>query len=633
MNLKFFAVCLILLLVLTLSTTPLLVAKNTPTDNDQNPNTQDVKKLLDSQILDLLGLSTQVTTVESSIDLTADGNSFNYNATFVSENKTYSVSEGLLQTTGKQENQTIFSQNMVDDSGTFEMHTLGVSKSTIVKNNLINNEATTVIFRNNSETKNLNYSVQSTTTLDTKKTIASELEICQNITGSYYRSIVTPLNSNDLQASKENSKDKQFSMIMEDENGTCKSATFGIGMLPSNSIAERNNNEYMTLDDPPTISPTLADQQFICVGANVNGFSWLVIGCYVYWSDALNGAIDWAAFTSGLFLSILNWLAENAASTLLGLGVVLPLSAILVTLSPFVGTVLAAMGLVVSVASCFPADLGGEYTDMSVMYFETGFVFLTSTFALPGYMEEGFYSNYWRYYPGGTIHSCDWTYFDAFDSAEGPVCQIESWFTGAANHQSAVPTDLPCILDPYVTMNSYNEAGSSTFNGIPVYINGTLASTTCGTVFIPPGVWTVEVPAYNTFDYLVIGSTPVYSNFATFTATEGNDFTITAYYTSIPTFTVTVYAVCGWYDLYPNVYLDSNWVGTAPCSFYAQVGTHTIAFDNPTTDTLIPGDDYFSCFSAGSTSHNCDPDQISITGNTGITVNYNPWYSMRMQTP
>lgn len=478
-----------------------MLAVSPETTKIQTLNTEDIKKLLDNQILGILSLSNQITSVKSAIDLVTTDvyTSLNYNATFISGNKTYVVLENLLQSIGKTENQTTFYQKIIDNNGTFNWDYLGTSKSTSSNKNIFNNDRSNFVFRNNSETKHMNYTASSTVALDSKETLTSEIETCDNFTGRYYRSIVTPISSSNEMLATIDPTAKSYSLTVIDERGICASTSFALGTLPPNAIdasPSQSSTNVLNVLDTPTISPTLADEVVISGVTNAHGHTWLVAGGYIYWSDVLNGQINWSLFISGIFITLINFIATNIANALLGLGVSISVGAFLAAAGPVVGVASLAIPLMIEVATCFPADVGGEYNDMSIFYFEFGFVFLTSTFGLPCYVEEGFYSNHWRY-PEGEIQDVNWTYFDAFDTAEGPLYQIYSWFTGASNHESMIPNNLPCLLDPYVTINSYDEGSNSYFNAVPITINGQYCGDTCSTIFLPPGEYTIDFPSFN----------------------------------------------------------------------------------------------------------------------------------------
>jgi hypothetical protein len=104
----------------------------------------------------------------------------------------------------------------------------------------------------------------------------------------------------------------------------------------------------------------------------------------------------------------------------------------------------------------------------------------------------------------------------------------------------------------------------------------------------------VLFPSYNgALDYMSIDGSPVYDTTATFTAVEGHDFTITAYYQNIPTCMMTVNAYDDWtVGLNPAVYIDGNYVGTAPVSIQVPIGSHTLYLSDPIWDSWLYSDVY-----------------------------------------
>jgi hypothetical protein len=88
---------------------------------------------------------------------------------------------------------------------------------------------------------------------------------------------------------------------------------------------------------------------------------------------------------------------------------------------------------------------------------------------------------------------------------------------------------------------------------------------------------------------------------------------------------LSVYAsVGGWIELYPNVQIDGNTVGTAPISVPVTSGSHTVTVDDPTPDTLVPGYyDSFSCFIDNDYNYYHNGQSIPITSPKILTAYYN----------
>jgi hypothetical protein len=141
--------------------------------------------------------------------------------------------------------------------------------------------------------------------------------------------------------------------------------------------------------------------------------------------------------------------------------------------------------------------------------------------------------------------------------------------------------------DPPLLMLSYDDSTDTYFDGIPYYIDSNYAGTTSSIVDLYSGTYTLEVPSYSgAFEYFDVNGTPVYDNPATITV-EDEAVNIVAHYSSIPTVSVTfdAYDLMGAYDeVYPNVYIDDVWAGTAPFTTSLSVGYHLITFEDPIFD-------------------------------------------------
>ena len=136
-----------------------------------------------------------------------------------------------------------------------------------------------------------------------------------------------------------------------------------------------------------------------------------------------------------------------------------------------------------------------------------------------------------------------------------------------------------------------------------------------------------------TFDY---GDGSGWTSDTTHTYSSPNVYTVTAEAQSTTGLThqsstsvtignmLTVQAVMYWYALYPNVYIDSNWAGTAPLNIPVSSNYHTVTVDDPTQDTLIPGYyDNFMYFTDQNSNYYYNGQSISITSPMTLTA----WYA------
>lgn len=75
------------------------------------------------------------------------------------------------------------------------------------------------------------------------------------------------------------------------------------------------------------------------------------------------------------------------------------------------------------------------------------------------------------------------------------------------------------------------------------------------------------------------------------------------------------------YELHPNVYVDSNWVGTGPVSVQVTEGWHSVYVDDPTYDEYeYP---YYFCYFTGYNYDN--PASIAVYSDTWTTAWYEPY--------
>jgi hypothetical protein len=72
------------------------------------------------------------------------------------------------------------------------------------------------------------------------------------------------------------------------------------------------------------------------------------------------------------------------------------------------------------------------------------------------------------------------------------------------------------------------------------------------------------------------------------------------------------------FNLYPNVYIDSNWAGTTPVTIQVTEGVHTICVDNPYTDENWNTHAFFMW----SNNDQNDPTNIAVMSDTQITALY-----------
>jgi hypothetical protein len=219
----------------------------------------------------------------------------------------------------------------------------------------------------------------------------------------------------------------------------------------------------------------------------------------------------------------------------------------------------------------------GEY-DETIMFMQVMFFKVSGILPAGFYWDAGFLSNYYYEPPLNNWQkiACPWTYFTCA-STIGEF-MIESIILGGRTD----PWPNYSLIDPPVTFVAYDESNSNTINGVPVYADGTYIGLSGDTIYFPDGNYSIEMPSSN-FHYFDIYSNPVYDNPTTVNLSGEDPVTITAYYYSVPTCTLTVNAYDAYLgEYYPyevNVYIDNNWVGTTPLEIQVPMGDHSFTVD------------------------------------------------------
>jgi hypothetical protein len=292
-----------------------------------------------------------------------------------------------------------------------------------------------------------------------------------------------------------------------------------------------------------------------------------------------------------------------------------------VFLGPYVAFVIGAMAALEWDAGNYMSDMGGN--DVMNIY-----CVAVSVFSVVGQVELGFFTDKvwdlwsgWNWLGDGDGDEGDW-YWIPFISTFG----IPLW------HQCPWPSPYP---DPPLVMLSYDESSSTYFEGVPFYIDNTYVGTTSSTIDLGPGTYTIEVPSYSSFDYLDVNGTAVYDNSVTMTLGEDDFATVTACYSSIPTFTLTVNAYDAYLgEYYPyevNVYIDNNWVGTTPLQVQVPMGDHTFSVDATVTYSPywpaydVPFYDFTGDFNGYNPAGNTVMISIAYGSDSTINARYTQW--------
>ena len=186
---------------------------------------------------------------------------------------------------------------------------------------------------------------------------------------------------------------------------------------------------------------------------------------------------------------------------------------------------------------------------------------------------------------------------------------------------------LDTAPDPPVTIRAYDESSSSYVSGIPIKLDSEWVASG-DTTDVANATHRFEAPddGAGAFDCFYDG-TNYYNNIADIPITEAE--TVTAYYHYIPTYTIDIYGIDYqyWIPLYPNIYIDGNYVGTAPCSVEVTPGWHGIAADDQVWNEQIQAYDTISYIGHGDYYNNGDPVLITSSGN--VAAVYTPPFFLR----
>ena len=174
--------------------------------------------------------------------------------------------------------------------------------------------------------------------------------------------------------------------------------------------------------------------------------------------------------------------------------------------------------------------------------------------------------------------------------AVGDIMGYDAWNSTAVTYPSATP-EVGSTGLLYRSVNTVDDQENSIASN--VYIDGSLAGSNNPSLILTPETHYVRVDRF-------IPTSGGYGYMFTAMMIEGNNYydpevevelstnaTITAHYTYglIPTCTLIVCAYDAYtYELYPNVYVDGNYVGTAPLSIQVTADYHTIELDYQTYD-------------------------------------------------
>ena len=543
MKLALLAFILISILALSLVTSvhsliPLANSSSSGNAASNNLNTSEFKAYLDEDFISLLGLSSSIVAVNSSIqtNVSAKEVGFSYDALLSSENGSGAVSLSNSNETIGNQVITILNEKI---SGETNSSTSYTQTTTTTSKACIQHFIMDYTETNHTGTYSLNVVAESNYTADQSEFLSGTSQIDENFSGPVgtYTSAVTNNNGSlETTITPPNSEG-----IVSTQNYVKSEA--GIPTSPcififAPGLYNSYGMNYGTNDfSPPNYGP-------------VYGY-----GFFEYWSAQYPAE-------AGVALSIMSAIGGYFA------GIV----AILTVLGGPIGII----SFLMSMAQWYQCDMDGWWGnyDLVVLYFDV----LTFDFfgiQFPIYYEGGIVSNYWMDWSLNQMESNTLTYFPGFMSLPEQVVTLFQGYSG--EHTDDWP--LFNLIDPPVEINAYDESNNVAVNGIPVWINGQLVGGTGETYYMPDGTYTFSWDG-DAFNYLDDNGVAVYGDSASITLSGTDVIELTLNYLYIPTYTVTVYAFDQMDNpVYADFFIDGNWAGTTnEMSVQVPLGIHTIEF-------------------------------------------------------
>jgi len=543
--------------IITLLTVSLVISANSmamsanvnstvgSTIND-TANRNQLKTYLDQGYIALLGLSSSIVAVNSSVqaNVAPNGISYIYNATLTSKSGNYTVSNSRSNETLGNKINTTFNEGIIgktNSSKTYNSSTSYVETTTITSkartmdltiNHFETNSTGSYYTKLNAET---NY------TADQSKYLSGASEVDENVSGTsgIYRANAGP-----------------------DSTGTIiTSIVSPDGRLVTHPGLVVSPEVYVKPTSKLSVSPC---DYYPFENYNTQGFNYAANtgfnpankgsiypwGFYEYWPT------DWLGFSVGGLLASVGLVGGFAADLIAS-----------VLAGP-----LGVAGALIAISSYWHLEITGwlgTFTE-TCAYFDV----LTYNFfglQIPIWEELGFLGNKQFNFNTSQYESTPLTYHAIFDSidllmTESPQSHTDDWpqFN---------------FIDPPVAIVAYDESNSQELTGIPVYINNICVQSGY-TYYLPDGSYQLQF-AGNNFDYVNVGGTQIYDNQPTVTFSGTDMITVTASYYSAPYAWLTV----NYYDT------SNNYVGGSsdylPCGFYT-VGENILIWDDYLGYYVVP---------------------------------------------
>ena len=498
------AIVLVAITILCFTITPFAAKGQVSTVSSINNDA--LKRQLDECYIQLLQLNSNVTLINSSVDLQKNDVivGYTYTGTFSCGSLFYCVNASQLQTTVGNTETTATMQNI---SGSSTSHFSSNEVATTVGNTLTKYMNFDFITSNLSGTYYLNMQANTLAALDKSALLSGNAQMDENISlpsGTYTTTFEPKQNNNVTTAlvTLPSGSQATFNMASSLPNGTSRSISI--------------ENDILPLDDsPPPYGCSLFDPPL-----NYQN-NYLLMGGYIWWNSGYD-------ILGTIITALIGIIVATAAVVItggtLGAGI------------GIVGLVIAAVTVVYVQHAPFLAD--NEGLPIYVMYVDFEFQLLFGLIPIPCYYETGFYTDQYILAPfnSGYPVYIPWTYFP-LSTLYNP--EIDPWSSiSNHSHTSLWPIE-PLHPSCSVIFNSLDESANSGNNrilNVAFMIDGNVVpETICysqgvsPSIVMPEGMHTVGVPFFGgALDYLNVNGNIYYSNVVNVTISGLT--TINAYY-------------------------------------------------------------------------------------------------------
>jgi len=370
---------------------------NSATSQSDNTN---LKGVLDQRYLGLLGLYSNATQVNSSINSTDNvaTKGYSYQGNFTLNDKSYLVESTQFQITYENQTITTVTQKI---SGSENSYCASTENDTIVDNVLLSQDEWSVQTSNSSGNYQLTMNSTGTYNSETSTPINVHAELYQNLTGSIGEYTIglspSPSNASESTSMSQNTvasvsmpeialtitspDGAQSTANMIPDSADSQSAASAANFSPTDSAQGSNNplGDFTIPVPSPGISWTLFNPLFSFQN------SYMLTGFFIYWSGDASAYIGLGMFIIGLVAGALIVPTAGASAVIFAI---------------FFDTFSAVLAL----SGFFTANLDGA--SITIMYFELEFYLVFGFLPVPYYEEMGYYSDYSTFYG-----SCTWTFF------------------------------------------------------------------------------------------------------------------------------------------------------------------------------------------------------------------------------